>query len=185
MSTEWNDSPGWVPPRLLEFNYCPTCGGDLVVRHDGHSYRPHCAPCNRFFYRNPIPAAACFVVRADGAMLFARRAVEPCKGMWTLPGGFVEMDETTEEAALRELNEETNLTATRATLLGVSTKQSPLSGAVLVLGYLIEDWTGEEAMRPDTDAAELCFFSHADRPQVPFATHRELLEIYDRTQGYA
>jgi CTP:molybdopterin cytidylyltransferase MocA len=40
-------------------------------------------------------------------------------------------------------------------------------------------------MRPDTDAAELCFFSHADRPQVPFATHRELLEIYDRTQGYA
>jgi len=184
MKEEWSSSPGYEPPRPVEFNFCPTCGGGLAVRHDGQSDRPHCAPCRRFFYRNPIPASACFVVRPDGAMLFAKRAVQPCFGMWSLPGGFVEINETTDEAALRELAEETNLRATRVRLVGVSTSISPISGAVMVLGYHVEDWHGEEEMRPDTDASELRFFAPGERPPVPFATHRELIETFDRMHGY-
>jgi len=179
MGAEWKESPGFTPPRPMEYNYCPTCGQPLEARHDGQDERPHCVPCRRFYYRNPIPAACCFVMRDDGALLFARRAVQPCLGMWTLPGGFIELNETTEEAALRELTEETNLRATRARLVGVSTKQSPASGAVMVLGYHIEDWHGEEAMRPDTDASELRFFARHERPEVPFATHQELLRVFD------
>jgi 8-oxo-dGTP diphosphatase len=166
-------------PRPLEHNFCPTCGGALIIAHDGQSDRPHCAPCNRFFYRNPIPAACCFVRRADGGLLFARRAVQPCFGMWTLPGGFIELNETAEEAALRELHEETQLRGSRVSLIGVSTRQSPMSGAILLVGYLIEDWEGEEDMRPATDASELRFFLPHERPEVPFATHRELLKKYD------
>jgi 8-oxo-dGTP diphosphatase len=184
MSSEWSSAPDFIPPRPIEFNYCPTCGTSLIIAHDGQSDRPHCPPCNRFFYRNPIPAACCFVARPDGALLFARRAVQPCLGMWTLPGGFIELNETSEEAALRELQEETNLRGTSARLVGVSTKQSPVSGAVMVMGYLIEDWSGEEDMRPDTDASELRFFAPDERPSVPFATHRELLETFDRLFGY-
>ncbi len=179
MSTEWTSSPGYILPRPMEFNFCPTCGESLATRHDGQSDRPHCEPCRRFYYRNPIPAACCFVTRPDGALLFARRAVHPCLGMWSLPGGFVELNETTEEAALRELQEETNLRATRARLIGASTKQSPASGAVLVLGYHIEEWSGEESMRPDTDASELRFFARHERPELPFATHQELLAMFD------
>ncbi len=184
MSKEWNDSPGYEMPRPIEFNFCPTCGNTLVAGHDGQTERPHCPPCKRYFYRNPIPAACCFVARPDGALLFARRAVQPCLGMWTLPGGFIELNETAEEAALRELAEETNLRGTSARLLGVSTKQSPVSGAVMVMGYLIEDWSGEEEMRPDTDASELRFFAAHERPPVPFATHRELLETFDKLFGF-
>lgn len=167
-------------PEPFVWNHCGICGRCLVSAHDGQSPRPHCPACRRFYYRNPIPAACCFVARPNGDLLFAQRAVEPCLGGWTLPGGFIELGETSEEAALRELREETNLRAVRATLLGVSTRQSPISGAVMVLGYIVEDWDGESEMRPDSDALSLRFFSPAERPALAFAVHRELLELYDQ-----
>lgn len=168
-------------PEPFHWNYCGTCGASLVITHDGQSDKPHCAKCRRFFYRNPIPAACCFVRRERDELLFAQRAVEPAKGHWCLPGGFVELGETTEEAALRELREETGLHAAHARLLGVSTKQSPVSGAVLVLGYLVDEWTGE--LQPDSDAMDLRFFRRHERPQIPFSVHRELLELYDAQHG--
>jgi len=134
----------------------------------------------RFYYRNPVPAACCFVARPNGDLLFAQRAVEPCRGGWTLPGGFIELGETPVEAALRELHEETNLRAENATLLGVSTRQSPTTGAVMVLGYIVEEWRGLDEMRPDSDALALAFFARENRPELAFSVHRELLELYDR-----
>lgn len=112
-------------------------------------------------------------------MLFAQRAVHPCYGEWTLPGGFVEIDETTHEAALRELREETSLRASNAKLIGVSTKQSPVSGSIMVLGYVIEEHEWEGELKPDTDAMDLRFYKRDERPPLPFSVHRELIKIYD------
>lgn len=153
------------------------------MAHDGQSDKPHCPACRRFFYHNPVPAACCFVSRGPGELLFARRAVEPCKGEWCLPGGFIELGESSEEAALRELREETNLRARRAQLLGVSTRQSPISGAVLVLGYMVDEWDGEEDMRPDSDASELAFYARPSWPALAFSVHRDLLEQYTKYKG--
>lgn len=169
----------FVTPKPFAWNFCGTCGNALALAHDGQSEQPHCGPCRRFFYRNPVPAACCFVARENGDLLFTQRAVEPCRGEWTLPGGFIELGETAEEAALRELQEETNLRASSVELLGVSTKQSPHAGAVMVLGFVVLDWSGEEAMRPDSDALDLKFFSRDTRPTMPFSVHRELLALYD------
>jgi ADP-ribose pyrophosphatase YjhB (NUDIX family) len=109
--------------------------------------------------------------------------VEPCKGEWCLPGGFIELGESSEEAALRELREETNLRARCAQLLGVSTRQSPISGAVLVLGYVVDEWDGEEDMRPDSDASELAFYARPRWPVLAFSVHRDLLEQYAKHKG--
>ncbi|MBI2425103.1 MAG: NUDIX hydrolase [Candidatus Hydrogenedentes bacterium] len=166
-------------PKPFEWNFCGACGGKLSHAHDGQSEKPYCAPCNRFFYRNPVPAACCFVRRGKDELLFAQRAVQPCRGEWSLPGGFVELGETTEEAALRELREETGLRAERARLFGVSTRQSPVSGAVMVLGYIVDEWEGEEQMAPDSDAMSLKFCARAERPPLAFHVHRELLALYD------
>ena len=155
----------------------------MIVAHDGQSDKPHCPACRRFFYHNPVPAACCFVSRSPGELLFARRAVEPCKGEWCLPGGFIELGESSEEAALRELREETNLQANHAQLLGVSTRQSPISGAVLVLGYIVDEWEGEAEMRPDSDASELGFYPQSEWPALAFSVHRELLALYTRVKG--
>jgi 8-oxo-dGTP diphosphatase len=173
----------YEPPEPFEWNYCGTCGRPLIVAHDGQSDKPHCPNCRRFFYHNPVPAACCFVSRAPGEILFARRAVEPCKGEWSLPGGFIELGESAEEAALRELREEANLRATHADLLGVSTRQSPISGAVMVLGYVIDAWEGEADMRPDSDASELQFFAQPAWPPLAFSVHRELLALYVLHKG--
>jgi ADP-ribose pyrophosphatase YjhB (NUDIX family) len=162
--------------RPLAWNYCPTCGNKLIVADDGERPRPHCVACNRFFYDNPVPAACCLVANGNG-LLFARRAVEPCIGEWSLPGGFVEVGETTEEAALRELEEETGLRGANPRLIGASTQPSKLSGAVVVMGYVIDDWEGEPSAR--SDISEARFFAHSGRPPLAFLAHRELVAIYD------
>lgn len=168
----------YIPPAPFAWNYCPICGGALARQHDGESERPFCAGCHRYFYRNPVPATCCFVRGENNSLLFAQRGVEPCKGHWTLPGGFLELGETAEEGAARELREETGLTAARLMLVGVSTKQSLTSGAILLLGFLAADWAGE--VRPAGDVHELRFFSKDTRPAMCFPVHQEILDIYDR-----
>lgn len=164
-------------PRPLEYNFCPTCGRKLEEVHDGESHRPHCEDCYRWFYHNPIPAACCFVRRGEDELLFVQRSVEPCKGLWTLPGGFVETGETTMEAALRELQEETALTGTISRLVGASSRPSKIAGGIVVLGYLVESWQGDPS--PATDAMDLGFFTRDNRPKLAFEVHRDLIRTYD------
>lgn len=165
-----------MEPAPLAWNFCPICGAALALCHDGQSERPCCAGCNRFYYSNPVPAACCFVRRND-ELLFVQRSVEPCKGMWTLPGGFVEVGESTDEAALRELFEETGLVGHGVRLIGANTQLSRLSGAVVVMAYEVERWHGEPVA--DTDAMAVGFFARHARPPIAFQAHRELLAIYD------
>ena len=164
-------------PAPFAWNFCPICGGSLESRDDGESLRPHCGHCNRFYYLNPVPAACCVVKDGNGKVVFVQRAVEPAKGLWTLPGGFVEVCETTDEAALRELEEETDIRGRRPTLFGASTQPSALSGAVVVLGYRVDDWEGEMTAR--SDAMDVGLFGQVERPPLAFEAHRELLALYD------
>lgn len=160
----------------FEWNFCAICGEELIEADDGQSDRPHCPPCNRFYYSNPVPAACCFLTNEAGELLLVQRSVEPRKGMWTLPGGFVEVGETTEEAALRELEEETALVGSGTNLLGVSSLGSK-HGGVIVVAYTVDEWHGE--MTPDTDAMDLGFFSTENRPPIAFEVHHQLLAVYD------
>ena len=68
-----------------------------------------CLQCGFVYYFNPAAAVACFLRDAQGRLLVARRACDPGRGMLDLPGGFVDCAETAEEAARREVREETGL----------------------------------------------------------------------------
>jgi ADP-ribose pyrophosphatase YjhB (NUDIX family) len=92
----------------------------------------------------------------------------------------MELGETAEEAALRELREETGLLGEGPRLVGASTKPSALSGSVVVLGYRVASWSGEP--RAGTDAAAVGFFTPAKRPPIPFEAHRDLLALLDRPE---
>jgi len=160
----------------FEWNFCPICGQRLELRNDGERCRPFCVVCIRFFYSNPAPAVCCFLTQGT-SLLLAQRAVDPCRGQWGLPGGFVEMGETTEDALVREIEEETSLAIRGLHLIGVSTQPSELCGAVTVLGYRIDAWSGTPT--PNSDVLAVQFFEKDQRPPLPFRAHRELLAIFD------
>ncbi len=93
------------PLRL--FKYCPLCGSSLFIINDFKSKK--CTDCSFVYYFNPGAATVAFIFDDAGKLLVARRAKEPAKGTFDLPGGFVDLNETGEEAIRREVEEETHL----------------------------------------------------------------------------
>lgn len=92
---------------LESFKYCPKCGSSHFEENNFKSKK--CADCGFIYYFNSSASAAAFITNKDGQLLVARRAKEPAKGTFDLPGGFVDMAETAEEAVIREIKEETGL----------------------------------------------------------------------------
>lgn len=89
---------------LKEFNYCPRCGSANFNRIDYRAKK--CSDCDLVYYKNASAAVAAFCFDEKGRLLMTRRAFDPAKGKLDLPGGFVELDETAEDALKREIKEE-------------------------------------------------------------------------------
>ena len=95
--------------------FCPLCGGTLQSR--GHE--SVCGDCSFVFYVDNKVVAATIPVDQDGRVLLTRRSIEPSRGKWTFPGGFVEWGEAVDRAAVRETMEETGLDVELDGILGV------------------------------------------------------------------
>lgn len=92
-------------------NYCPHCGSDQLKREipkDDHRLRTVCSNCSTIHYSNPLMVTGCLVLH-EGKILLAKRGIEPRKGMWNLPCGFLENGEAVEDGAIREVMEETGI----------------------------------------------------------------------------
>jgi 8-oxo-dGTP pyrophosphatase MutT (NUDIX family) len=92
---------------LHRFIYCPKCGSPHFEENNFKSKK--CMDCGFVYYFNSSAAVAVFITDREGRLLVARRAGDPAKGTLDLPGGFVDMYETAEEAAIREVSEETGI----------------------------------------------------------------------------
>src|SRR5512136_848223 len=90
--------------------FCPRCGVGLDERYieDEQHTRKICAGCGFIFYMNPKVVAGA-VPRQDGQIWLVRRNIEPSWGSWTFPGGYVDLGERVQDAAVRETYEETKL----------------------------------------------------------------------------
>jgi NAD+ diphosphatase len=138
-----------VLPRV----FCPFCAARLGALVGS---RQDCPGCGRPFFHNAAPCVA--VVVTDGRrVLLARRAVEPARGMWDLPGGFCGADEEPEAAVVRELREETGLDVEPVRLLGIFLDRYGTDGvATLNLHYEARLLGGEQ--QPADDVSELRWF---------------------------
>ena len=87
--------------------FCSTCGHEVVLEVPAGDNRPRwcCARCSTVHYQNPKMVVGTVTVREDKVLL-CKRAIEPRYGYWTLPAGFMENGETTDEGAARETLEE-------------------------------------------------------------------------------
>ena len=106
------------PPAAYRF--CPPCGGALATRviKPGEPARLVCDVCGFVLYLNP-KLAACAITTLGGEVVLLRRGIEPQRGKWVFPGGFVDRGETAAEAAVRETREEVHLEVEVEDLLGV------------------------------------------------------------------
>lgn len=90
--------------------FCPACGAPVELRlpQDDNRERHVCTVCDTIHYQNPKLIVGTIPEWEDGRILLCRRAIEPRHGLWTLPAGFMENNETTAEGAVRETLEEAN-----------------------------------------------------------------------------
>ena len=90
-------------------NYCNQCGSEVIgkIPAGDNRLRYVCVSCEEIHYQNPKIVAGC-IPEYEGKVLLCKRAIEPRYGYWTLPAGFMELEETSLEAALRETLEEAN-----------------------------------------------------------------------------
>ena len=156
--------------------FCQYCGSGLTQKIVEGSLRPFCEICNEPVYENPIPAACLVLVDKRDRVLLVKRSVEPQKGLWCLPGGFMELGETPEKAALRELKEETGLSGQIDRLLGVSSNPSYLYHTVLMIGYLVKRYAGTLVAGDDADDA--AYFHYAHLPEIAFESHLKFIRTY-------
>lgn len=101
-------------------NFCSNCGSSelsQVVPPGDNRFRLVCCRCGAIHYHNPKIIAGCLPLW-EGKVLLCRRAIEPRRGFWNIPAGFMEVGETVEEAAIREVWEEA---AAKVRLTGVHT----------------------------------------------------------------
>ena len=166
----------------MDVKYCPKCGTELVWRWTGERERPVCPACGFVFYFNPVVGAG-VLVEVEGRVVLVRRGVEPKKGLWGLPAGYVEADERAEAAAVRESWEETGLEVEIDDLLGVySFGREPQTG-VLIL-YAAHTVGGR--LRAGDDAQEVRAFAPDELPpddQIAFRTHLQALRDWRRARA--
>lgn len=97
------------------FTFCPKCGSSQFVVNNEKSKK--CQNCGFVYYFNPSSATVAFIMNDKGELLVSKRAKDPAKGTFDLPGGFVDMYETAEEGVIREVKEETGLDVKEAVYL--------------------------------------------------------------------
>jgi ADP-ribose pyrophosphatase YjhB (NUDIX family) len=117
-----------INPALEDVSFCPRCGGAAEVAFPRSIT---CASCGYGAYYNPKPVACAIPRDGDGRVWLLRRAFEPGAGLWTFPGGFVDLGESVEEAARRETREELEIDVELEGLVGVYSR--PEDRVVLVV----------------------------------------------------
>ncbi len=106
-----------TPTTMRELvQHCPRCGsGDLNIPNEKNM---ECLDCGFDLYWNPVCATAVILKRGNGDILLVKRAKDPAKGMWDLPGGFADFGESFEDAARREIHEELGIVLSHFDYLG-------------------------------------------------------------------
>jgi ADP-ribose pyrophosphatase YjhB (NUDIX family) len=163
-------------------NFCPNCGAPVSRRIPPGDDRPRhvCDTCGGIFYHNPKLVAGCIPER-DGKILLCRRAIEPRSGFWTLPAGFMENGETTQEAAARETKEEALAEVEIGALFTYLNIPHINQVYVVFLAKLLSDY----AAGAESSDARLFSETEIPWPEIAFPAIEVSLELYfqDRRHG--
>ena len=155
-------------PALEDVAFCPRCGAPATVQFP-RSMR--CTRCEYVAFYNPKPVGCAIARDDDGRVWLARRGHDPGRGLWSMPGGFVDLGESVEEAIVREVREELDVHATLGALVGV---YSHADDRVVVIVY---EARIDGTPRPTDEAPEVGAFACDEIPwdELAFANDRAAL----------
>jgi ADP-ribose pyrophosphatase YjhB (NUDIX family) len=166
-------------------SFCTHCGHALRRQWLDAEQRERlvCSACGGIHYQNPRILVA-GIVEHDGRLLMCKRAVPPSVGGWTPPAGFMELDETLEEAAAREIREETGVVVEPAALDLHMLSSIPWTGEVYVS---FRAKVTSPVLSPGPESLDARFFAEDEIPwgELAFKETAGYLKIYlrDRARG--
>jgi ADP-ribose pyrophosphatase YjhB (NUDIX family) len=158
--------PDWIGRTL---NFCSNCGASLQFGSiDGEDRdRLSCPECGHIAYVNPRLVVTTLPITESGELVLLRRGIEPGRGWWAQPGGFLEIDETVHQAAVRETREETGLLIEPGEIIGLYTR---LEAAVVTIAFEARVVGGTAS--PTPEALEIATFApeNIPWPELAFRT---------------
>jgi 8-oxo-dGTP diphosphatase len=155
---------GNTAPESVRF--CLDCGGSMVTKAVEGTDRRVCVSCRRVHYADPKIAVGVAVFR-DDAILLVRRIMEPGRGQWAVPGGWVDAGQDPREAAAREALEEAGVVVDVGEIVD-SFLNPPADGGALFLLFTGRWVSGEPVAGDDADDAG--FFGRDVLPPLAFAS---------------
>jgi ADP-ribose pyrophosphatase YjhB (NUDIX family) len=159
--------------------HCLYCGGEITKKSEDGVLRDFCPCCNSYFYENPLPVVST-IIESSRRILLVKRGRAPSKGLWCLPSGFAEAGESIEEAALRELKEETGIKGKIIKLLDVDSYKSRFYGDLLFLTFIVEQSGGKLAAGDDCSQAR--FWPVNKLPPLAFRSNKRALDAYIKSR---
>jgi len=157
--------------------FCSDCGSRTQPRLVGTRTLDACPGCGRIFFRDPKVVVTALVER-EGRVLLVRRDIEPGRGLWGMPGGYVDWDEHPEAAMVRECREETGVEVVGEGLISVQHVSLGQGEGAVVLSYRARLLRGQAEARDETQ--EVGWFSPHELPRLAFATHGAVLQAWAR-----
>ncbi|WP_163713717.1 NUDIX hydrolase [Mangrovibacterium lignilyticum] len=166
------------------FKFCPCCGSSNYITSGPRS--KHCEDCSFDYFFNASAAASALIFDEKGRLMLTRRAINPHKGKLDLPGGFVEHDETAEQAIIRELNEELGAEVEEMSFFGTFPNQYEFSGMIVFTldSTFIIKLKSLENLKPQDDitAVEYHHLHDIDLDELPFLSMRNTIEQLQKTR---
>jgi ADP-ribose pyrophosphatase YjhB (NUDIX family) len=167
-----------LAPHTIRF--CPLCGGPLRRAPVPPDQREQavCPACGFVFYLNPKVVAGT-IPEQEGRVLLTRRSINPGRGLWTFPGGFVDFGEAVTDAAVRETLEETGLTVSLTGLLNVYS----YPGSPVIIVYTARVTGGTLTPCAENDRLEWLTPAEIPWPELAFDSTREALREWTGRHG--
>jgi 8-oxo-dGTP diphosphatase len=150
--------------------FCANCGHALGEREVEGKVRSACPACGTVVYADPKLAVAVLLERAGDILLGQRSPGSLAAGKWSFPAGFVDRGERVEDAAIREVREETGLTIRLDALLGLYSATGQTTVLAAYAGTIVSGTLGAA-----DDLTELAFFPLDRLPEPAFAHDPQIL----------
>jgi len=172
--TDHDHHHGSLNPALEEARFCPRCAAPATIDFPRSLA---CPTCGYQWFSNPSPVAGAITVEPDGRIWLLKRGFAPAKGLWTFPGGFVDLGESVEEATRREAREEIGIDIELKGLVGVYSR--PEQRVVLIVFHAVP--LGQP--RPSDEATEVHAYAPEDVPwdRLAFWSTEQALRDYLRS----